>query len=57
MARQFPTDAEAFTELARRASESRIAAGLHFRFDVDAGNAIGQGVADLVVVKLSPAMR
>ena len=57
MARQFPTDAEAFTELARRASESRIAAGLHFRFDVDAGNAIGQGVADLVVAKLSPAMR
>lgn len=57
LAQQFPADAPAMHELARRASESRIADGLHFRFDVDAGNAIGQVVAELVAAKLTPAMR
>lgn len=57
LARAFPEDAARFAELGRRAGEARIAAGIHFRFDIDAGNAIGQGVAERVSARLLPATR
>lgn len=48
--------------LGRRAGVARLVAGVHYRFDVEAGEAIGQGVAalaaaKLVAAKLAPAMR
>jgi hypothetical protein len=57
MAKFFPADAAMLTEMGRRAGEARIAAGIHYRFDVEAGNAIGRGVAELVAARMAPAMR
>jgi hypothetical protein len=45
----FPRDAERLLALANEASESRIWAGIHYRFDIEAGEAIGQEVADRVL--------
>lgn len=53
----FPEEAARFATMAERAGEARIAAGIHYRFDIEAGNAIGQAVAELVAARLAPAMR
>jgi hypothetical protein len=57
LAKFFPAEAPMLTEMGRRAGEARIAAGIHYRFDIDAGNAIGRGMAELVAAKLAPALR
>lgn len=41
----FPRDAEQLLAMAAEAGESRIQAGLHYRFDVEAGESIGRQVA------------
>ena len=35
----------------REAGTSRVYAGLHYRFDVEAGNALGRAVGDLALRK------
>jgi hypothetical protein len=45
----FPHDAENFAALANQASEARIMGGIHFRTDIDAGLAIGQQVANMIL--------
>jgi membrane-associated phospholipid phosphatase len=43
----FPSDADQLAALADEAGESRLYAGIHYRFDKDAGLRIGRQVADL----------
>lgn len=50
----FPRDAEELRALARQAAEARMWAGIHFRSDVEAGQKIGQGVADQVLAFATP---
>jgi membrane-associated phospholipid phosphatase len=45
----FPRDAEAFMELAERAAESRIWAGIHYRSDIVAGRQLAIAVADKII--------
>ncbi|CAN5699384.1 hypothetical protein BH23GEM9_BH23GEM9_19820 [soil metagenome] len=45
----FPEHAAAIEAMRAEASESRIIAGIHYRFDMDAGRTLGQGVADWVL--------
>jgi membrane-associated phospholipid phosphatase len=45
MAYLFPADAQTVEALAENASQSRIWAGIHFRSDVAAGQALGAAVA------------
>jgi hypothetical protein len=45
----FPADADLFSARAQAAEMSRMWAGLHTRTDIDAGVAIGRGVARLVL--------
>jgi hypothetical protein len=46
-----------FSEAADEASASRIFAGQHFRYDEDAGQALGDGVGDFVVHDLLQPLR
>jgi membrane-associated phospholipid phosphatase len=46
LARLFPTQRVALQAMAREAAESRIDAGIHYRFDMDAGLAIGRAAAE-----------
>jgi hypothetical protein len=57
LAKAFPEDSARFSRMGRDAGEARIAAGIHYRFDIDAGNAIGQGVAERVNARLLPTTR
>ena len=52
-----PWDSRQFSELTKQSGESRIAAGLHYRFDCDAGDEIGRRAAALALAKLAPALR
>jgi hypothetical protein len=45
LAEFFPRDKERLLALAEQASEARIAAGIHHRFDIDAGAVVGRQVA------------
>jgi hypothetical protein len=47
----FPSHAEEIDAMRAQASESRIIGGIHFRFDMDAARALGQGVADWVLAQ------
>ncbi len=53
----FPAEAASFREMSHQAGEARIAAGLHFRFDCDAGDLIGRRAAALALERLAPALR
>jgi hypothetical protein len=57
LAALFPTEARQFNELTKQSGESRIAAGLHYRFDCDAGDEIGRRAAALALAKLASALR
>jgi membrane-associated phospholipid phosphatase len=46
VARAFPQDSARLLALGKEASESRIWAGIHYRFDIDAGEDIGRKVAE-----------
>jgi hypothetical protein len=45
----FPADAERLAAMADEAGESRLYAGIHYRFDKNAGLGIGRQVADLAL--------
>ena len=47
----FPDAARAYHARALEASLSRVYAGVHYRFDVEAGEALGAGVGRLVVAR------
>jgi membrane-associated phospholipid phosphatase len=51
MAHLFPRDAGRFYALAEQASESRIAAGIHFRSDVQVGRDLGWAVGQRVLAR------
>jgi len=57
LAALFPADAPLFQEMTRQSGESRVAAGLHYRFDVEAGEEIGRRAAALALAKMAPALR
>jgi hypothetical protein len=57
LAALFPMESRQFSELTKLSGESRIAAGLHYRFDCDAGDEIGRRAAALALAKLAPALR
>lgn len=49
MGHHWPERADEFHTVANRVRDSRLDAGVHFRSDVEAGEIIGQRVADLVI--------
>jgi membrane-associated phospholipid phosphatase len=51
LAKLFPRDGERLLALAEEAGESRIWAGIHYRFDVEQGQALGRKVADKVLAR------
>jgi membrane-associated phospholipid phosphatase len=51
LARFFPSDASALRAQAAEAAVSRVYAGLHYRFDGEAGLAIGRQVAALAATR------
>jgi membrane-associated phospholipid phosphatase len=57
LAALFPTDAEPLLALARQASEARVAGGIHYRFDCEAGEEIGRKAAALTLARMAPALR
>jgi membrane-associated phospholipid phosphatase len=57
LAALFPGEERQFNELTKQSGESRIAAGLHYRFDCEAGDEIGRRAAALALAKLAPALR
>ena len=57
LAALFPVEARQFDELTKQSGESRIAAGLHYRFDCEAGEEIGRRAAALALARLAPALR
>jgi membrane-associated phospholipid phosphatase len=46
LAAVFPSDRDRLLALGREAAEARIWAGIHYRFDIDAGQEIGRRVAE-----------
>ena len=51
LAHFFPNDGERLERIAAEAGISRIYAGLHYRFDVDAGEEIGRRIAAVAVAR------
>lgn len=51
LARLFPRDAEAFLALGKQAAEARMWAGIHYRSDIEAGQALGRAVAEQVLAR------
>jgi membrane-associated phospholipid phosphatase len=47
----FPRDRERLLAQGREAAEARIWAGIHYRFDIDAGQALGRRVAEKVLLR------
>jgi membrane-associated phospholipid phosphatase len=52
LAHLFPRDAQYFKDLGNQAGESRIWAGIHFRSDIEAGQTMAKGIADLVIARM-----
>ena len=52
LAHLFPRDAEAFLALGKQAAEARIWAGIHYRSDIDAGQALGRAVSEQVMARV-----
>ena len=51
LAQVFPRDRERLLALAEEAGQARIWAGIHYRFDVEAGQTLGRQVADKVMAR------
>ena len=51
LATLFPRDREWLLALAKEAGESRLWAGIHYRFDVEAGEVMGRRVADKLLAR------
>jgi PAP2 superfamily len=46
LARLFPLDRDRLPSLGKEAAEARVWAGIHYRFDIEAGQEIGRKVAE-----------
>ncbi len=46
LASVFPRDRDRLLALGKEAAEARVWAGIHYRFDIDAGQEIGRKVAE-----------
>jgi hypothetical protein len=46
LANAFPLDHDRLLALGKEAAEARIWAGIHYRFDIDAGQELGRKVAE-----------
>ncbi|MGE0697936.1 MAG: phosphatase PAP2 family protein [Hyphomicrobiaceae bacterium] len=51
LARIFPRDGESLRSLGKEAAEARVWAGIHYRFDIDAGQEIGRKVAEKALAR------
>ena len=51
LASLFPRDAEALLAIGKQAAEARIFAGIHYRSDINAGQALGRTVAEQVMAR------
>lgn len=51
----FPQDKERLLALAKEAAEARVWAGIHYRFDIDAGQDLGRKVGEKVLSRMLPA--
>ena len=51
LAQLFPSDGEKLRALGKEAAEARIWAGIHYRFDIDAGQELGRKVAEKVLAR------
>ena len=51
LAEVFPRDRDRLLALGEEAAEARIWAGIHYRFDVDAGKAVGRKVAEKALAR------
>jgi len=54
LAHSFPSDREKLLALGREAAEARVWAGIHFRFDIEAGQEIGRKVGEAVLARAFP---
>ena len=54
LAHSFPSDREKLLSLGREAAEARVWAGIHFRFDIEAGQEIGRKVGEAVLARAFP---
>jgi membrane-associated phospholipid phosphatase len=48
----FPQDKERLLALAKEAAEARVWAGIHYRFDIDAGQELGRKVGEKVLSRM-----
>ena len=55
LASLFPLDAPAMRDFVREVGEARLAAGIHYRYDVAAGEEIGRQVAARTLAMFKPA--
>jgi hypothetical protein len=55
LAGMFPQDKERVLALAKEAAEARVWAGIHYRFDIDAGQEIGRKVGEKVLSRMLAA--
>jgi membrane-associated phospholipid phosphatase len=53
LARLFPGDADTLLAIGKEAADARIYAGIHYRSDIDAGQALGRAVAEKVLAQAS----
>jgi len=53
LARLFPGDADSLLAIGKEAADARIYAGIHYRSDIDAGQALGRAVAERVLARAS----
>jgi membrane-associated phospholipid phosphatase len=51
LAALFPRDRQRLLALAKEAAEARIWAGIHYRFDIEAGQALGRKVGEKVLAR------
>jgi membrane-associated phospholipid phosphatase len=51
LARAFPDDRERLLALGKEAAEARIWAGIHYRFDIEAGQELGRKVAEKTLAR------
>jgi hypothetical protein len=54
LAHTFPLDRERLLALGKEAAEARIWAGIHYRFDIDAGQDLGRKVAEKTLARAFP---
>jgi membrane-associated phospholipid phosphatase len=53
LARLFPADADTLLAIGKEAADARMYAGIHYRSDIDAGQALGRAVAEKVLALAS----